>query len=342
VSTDVRAATALRVGLEYVGQIIWPGTLSADYWSTAVPLARGPAAPGTLAACAVIAAAALIVWRTWRRAPAIAFGLLLFGITLFPVSNIPFPIGVMKAERLMYTPSAGLLIAAGAALSIALSRPRLATPVWVGVALLALALSVRTFARNRDWQTNEALARATLAVYPDSPMMNTNLGAWYRDRGDLATARQFVERAAAAEPLNGHPWATLGDLAFREGRLGDAIALFEKALRLSPEIVPTQISLAQAYFRAERWTDAARVLERVLVLRPNRRASYVNLAGAYVNAGDATNALRIAEEGMRRFPDKGSMYAVAATAHEMLGHTAEAQRCRARADELGIETHEDE
>lgn len=342
VSAELRAWTALRIGLEYVGLTLWPGQLAADYWITDVPLARGPFEPGPATGLLVIAGGVLLVSVAWRRAPEAAFGVLLFAITLFPVSNLPFAIGVMKAERLMYTPSAGLLLVPAAGAALLLRRPALGRPVWIAAAAVALVLGIRTHIRNLDWQSNRTLAEATLRVSPNSPIMNTNLGLWYREQGDLDQARAYVARAADAEPLNGDTRALLGDIAKRAGRLDEAIAHLEQAARLAPRTAQILIDLAETYFITQRWADAARTLERVRELRPNKRASYINLAGAYLNLGDAANALRVAEEGLRRFPDKGSVQAIAAEVYAALGREADAQRCRARAAQLGVERSEDE
>lgn len=86
-----------------------------------------------------------------------------------PASNLFFYVGFVIAERILYIPSMGfcLLVAHGAHLLSLRSRSAGGRR---GVALAALlviaAFSARTWRRNQDWQTEEKLYTAGIAVNP--------------------------------------------------------------------------------------------------------------------------------------------------------------------------------
>ena len=105
----------------------------------------------------------------WRRSPVAAFGLAFLALTFSIVSNFFITIGTICAERLMYLPSAGALIAAG------VGAGRLATIVpsrrYVASAVLAVLVvtgAVRTWTRNRDWANDFTLWSAAIEVAPAS------------------------------------------------------------------------------------------------------------------------------------------------------------------------------
>src|SRR5207244_3252347 len=97
---------------------------------------------------------------------------------LFPVSNLVVPVGVLLAERALYLPSAGLVLAAGAWLKDLETRRRA-----VVLSLLVVAGGVRTALRVPVWRDTRAMIGSELE---DSP------GAFsYRYESSVARARGY-------------------------------------------------------------------------------------------------------------------------------------------------------
>src|SRR5256886_9185114 len=117
--------TAVAALADVARLLVFPLTLRVDYSPaerTLVPtLLDYRFALGVLC----IAAWGGLLWLTWRRGRRVeAFGLGWIAIALFPVSNLVVPVGVLLAERALYLPSAGLVLAAGAWLKdLATPRP---------------------------------------------------------------------------------------------------------------------------------------------------------------------------------------------------------------------------
>jgi hypothetical protein len=109
--------------------------------------------------CAVWVA---LMVRAWRRRRTIELlGLGWIAIAYLPVANILFPIGILTAERTLYLPSVGLVLAVGAWLAALPERQ------W-GVLLVGLVAlgSIRTFTRVPVWRSED---RLTLSILEDSP-----------------------------------------------------------------------------------------------------------------------------------------------------------------------------
>lgn len=334
VSDFDRVLTGLRVCLEYVGLLLAPITLSADYWVTDVPLAHSVAEPGVAAAGAVLVILVGVMIWSWRRMPMLAWGVGAFLIALFPVSNLPFAIGVMKAERILYTPSIGFIAAFAAVLAMAWRRVSL-RPTVVGVTILVSTLyAVRTVARNRDWQNNRVLAEATLRTSPESTIFNTIIATEYRAAGDNVSARRHLERALAGQPDNTTSLFNLGNIELDEKRFEKAVDLYRRALAVEPNYLSALNNLGRALAELKRFEEAAEVLERSRSLRPESPASYVNLLSIYIQTRNMTVALPLAEEALRRFPNEAAVHWNAGSVLSIVGRMEEGAAVLRRAKEL--------
>ena len=177
-----RVLTAPVLLAEYVGLVLWPRTLSADYSYNQIPI------PSSLDLRVILGLALLagLSVLAWKRRGAVAFGAMAFVLPLAGFLHIAFPLGTLFAERLTYLPMLG------AALLIALALDALPRRSVLLVALL-IACTVRVVARNRDWLDSETLFRRTVATSPESARSHFLLGA------ELLEQERFVESAASFE-----------------------------------------------------------------------------------------------------------------------------------------------
>ena len=104
--------------LRYLTLLVWPLDLRILH---DLPLANGP---WTLRVTAGFAICALLLWGAWRsrrRSPALAFGIVALLVGLAPLSNFAVPVSAQGgaafpfAERYLYFPSVGFRVPTGAA-----------------------------------------------------------------------------------------------------------------------------------------------------------------------------------------------------------------------------------
>jgi len=107
-----RGYVMLRLVPAWARLLTWPARLQADY--EFADLVRYSGIPPEVLGLLLLLAAASIVVFTWRHARVIAVGLAWCAISLFPVSNL-VPTGILLAERTLFLPSIGFIIAGGAA-----------------------------------------------------------------------------------------------------------------------------------------------------------------------------------------------------------------------------------
>lgn len=270
----------------YFRLLFFPYDLSSDYSPGVIPIAYSLTASGVLGVVFVFSALAA-AWVTWRRAPlshaavssrAVGFGIVWFAITISPVSNILFLSGVLLAERTLYLPSVGFVIAAAWILvAFHRERPRLAH------ALLALSLvlmGVRTVTRNLTWKDNLTVFDTLLNEHPES-----GRGQWLQGDvryivGDRAGA--FRSYSAALSLLNGdYPLLVeIGRHALGDGRDELARVLLERAWGDRPERGIAPQLLAVIYQRREEWEKAVEA---------------ASAAEAFYDGADATTSHMLAQ-----------------------------------------------
>jgi tetratricopeptide (TPR) repeat protein len=158
--------TAIKVIARYLGLIVWPGKLSADYSYNQIPLAQGSITDWI--ALLIVAALVVGVLLLYRRNRTAFFWACFAFVTFLPTSNLLFPIGTVMAERFLYVPSIGLLACIVLGIYALARRVQLSWLAPAIIAVLACGFTVRTWTRNADWQSDLTLGKAAAEASPHS------------------------------------------------------------------------------------------------------------------------------------------------------------------------------
>ena len=213
--------TAVAALADVARLLVFPLTLRVDYSPNERTLVTSPIdlrfAGGVF--CAVAWAALLLI--AWKRGKKLeAFGLGWIGVAFLPVANFLYPAGFYVAERTLYLPSAGLVLAASAALS-RLPRDRLR----LVVAILCILGGVRTALRVPKWQDDNAVTQSVLDDSPDSYGGPVRMAGVYLDRHEPAKALAAARIGAGIMPYD--PWVyatgTVAALALGDSRAADSL-----------------------------------------------------------------------------------------------------------------------
>ena len=145
-------------------------------------------------------------------------------------------------------------------------------------------------------QAREAAVKA-LAIDPDYAPAHAQLGwiAMYGDN-DLAGAALHLERALAIDPADLRVLTTSATLLQSLGRLDEALALEEAAVRRDPVNVTTLFNLAYHQRMAGRLDAAIASFRTVLSLSPSNGGAHCQLGVALLLKGDAKGALAEIEQ----------------------------------------------
>jgi hypothetical protein len=230
-----RIRSAFGILWDYFGLLHVPLILSADYSYNQVPVITSWADPRCLAGAAVTAALLAVVFL--HRSPAVRFAAALPLVTLSVTSNMFFPIGTIKAERLLYLPSVGWALLVGAAITAGLQRARYRRAAAVGCVIVILAFGIRTWRRNADWRDQQALFWSMCESAPASAKSRVNCGVALQQRGlDVAAVEQY-HAALAIYPEADQAALGIAIALQHEKKTDEAIQWFERAITLDPGLV---------------------------------------------------------------------------------------------------------
>ncbi|MBL4846289.1 MAG: hypothetical protein JKY65_12240, partial [Planctomycetes bacterium] len=176
-----------------------------------------------------------------------------------PALNL-IPIGVVRADRLLYAPSlfACLTLAAGAALVLS-TRPRRRLLATLGLAILLLAFSFRTCDNARAWTRAEWIWGETLSRFPNLGRAHLELGRSYAalaDEDPLAREKArfhlsralevYAPRRSREAPFAARARCALARLVTHED-FAQAWGLFEEARHIDPASPEAWLGLAELY-----------------------------------------------------------------------------------------------
>jgi protein O-mannosyl-transferase len=246
--------------------------ISRSFWQT------GPVLGATLLVGTVGMAVLLR-----RRMPALSFGIAWFWLTLLPVSNI-VPTMQHLAERFLYLPSIGVVLACGAAAlsgsqQVAREFPRRASLVLTIVLFCMLtglmaATSVRLFA----WKNEVALFASAVRVAPNAPSMIRCYATALSNDGRYAEALPWYQKLYRLQQEGGSTVSRkvteqgYGLTLIQLGRYQEGIEHARIALELEPTDIETYRHLSYGLWRAGQTTEARDLITSAIKLQPGNAA----------------------------------------------------------------------
>ena len=246
-----KLASEFAVLLQYARLSVFPHPLSADYSYKQIPYSDFTDIKAWMGIGLYLLLAALCV-RELRNRTIAGWGLALFLVFLLPVSNIFVNVGTPMGERFLYHASLGVAILAGV-FGMKLYA-RLAESMGQGaakygsIAILAVVLlagSIKTIARNADWASNSTLFLHDVDVVPNSVIANTNAGV--ACTGYSGSAKDSVEEKI---------W------------LHKAVGYFNHCISLDSKYVSAYINRGFAYYKLGLADSALNDCDSVIKLYP--------------------------------------------------------------------------
>jgi len=240
-------------------------------------------------------AALWAVYRAARRTPLLAFGVAWFLLVLLPTSNVLEVSGALMAERWLYLPSVGLLLAvvsAGETVPARFWHKRImgAAVAAVGGAL-ALALLLLCWSRGAWWRTELSLFATMVSRVPHSAVAHANYGVALAETGDTATAIAECQRALALRPDYPCARRTLATVLLQLGRVQEAAEQARQAVQLAPEDARARAVLGIALVGSGRAQEGVVELQKAVALVPGSTDFRYNLALGLRKVGRLQEAL---------------------------------------------------
>ncbi|HET7025261.1 MAG TPA: hypothetical protein VFI39_08675 [Gemmatimonadales bacterium] len=248
-----RVLTMLGVVPRWVTLMLWPAHLQEDYSPQEIVGTNHWGADQTLGALILFITVVLLI-RSWRRRPVAAFGLLWFFVAIFPVSNVVVPTGIILAERTLFLPSIGVVLALGAL--VAPIRDRLLAGAGVlarrgavGVAGVVLALGlIRSFTRMAVWHDPGALWGESMLDAPRSYRVNEAFAYLMQRIGRNDRFVYYMHEAIGFAGRSARLNSDLGNWYRNRNDCDSALPLYFESIRIGPDNEPTRASILACLF----------------------------------------------------------------------------------------------
>lgn len=255
-----RSWVMLALAPEFARLLIWPARLYADYSPRHVPVHTSPHTDHTAGALLLLCLVVLALVSA-RRFPLVTFGLAWVAITVAPVANILLPTGILIAERTLFLPSVGVVLAVASLIPWCVDRlgeSTRAIRIAGGgiVAIVLVAGAAWSADRQRVWADTNTVFRALAADAPLSFKAHYANGGMLWEEHRAGEAEREWRMAIALFP--GY-FGVYQDLAhkYREAHICPAaIPLYKTALRIEPALPYSHVGLTACYLEIANFRTA--------------------------------------------------------------------------------------
>lgn len=271
-----RLATVFYTMGIYIQKLIFPITLTHDYYPKHIPIINWSDYRAILSLTVYLGLGAAAIWGLVKK-NVYGFGILLYLLSFSIVSNLVINVGAFMNERFMYLPSLGFCIILGYFLVETLPRyikNKGTKAALICFGLLLGAYSVRTLARVPAWESNETLFLTDVHNSPQSAKVTTSAGG------------TLVEKASAIRIKNN------GVLTKKAGQdLIKGMEYLNKSLQIYPDNINALLLLGNAHYELNKnYKGMFDAYYEILNRNPEYSQVYVNIEKVSVGVQDAKEA----------------------------------------------------
>ncbi len=248
------------------------------------------------------------VYATFRNQKLGFAGCWFFGIIAPSSSIIPLTTQTM-AEHRMYLPLISIVAVAVIGLFLKVNK----NAGLAVILLVATALGWRTVQRNEDYQSAYRLWSDTISKRPGNARAYNDLGNALDAMGKTTEALANYEKAVKLKPQLAMAYYNRAETLLKVGRVSKAIEQYDRALLLNPEYVKALKGKGDALVRAGQGNAAIHLYEKAVRLQPDDLGAASNLGNALLREGRVAESIERFEAVLRIDPNHGE-------AHNNLGY----------------------
>jgi len=329
------SATKAEILGYFLRVMFYPHPLSWDYSFNQIPIADWTAITPWISVAAYLVLG-LIVLFSYRRQPAVAFGLLFFLILITPTSSLFFLNGTTFAERFLFLPSAGFLTAAVMGICTVSgfdtgSSPGKQRKTFYSITgLLVVVYCGMTFSRTADWKDNLAVFTSGARNSPNSSRTNAGLGSLYMTMAEqeqnfqirnayMDSAIIYLEKSIAIFPENSNARYRLGLIYAIRGDTATALMQYRQSIYHRPNVLALN-NLGSLYASMNQTDSAYTCFRQSLDLEPANEMTLTNLCIVSNLLNRTDEAISTGEKAISLNMGNKKIYMVMANAYEKKGN----------------------
>jgi tetratricopeptide (TPR) repeat protein len=295
---SARLANAVVSYARYLGMTAWPVDLCVMYPHPGYW-------PAETVAGAALLLAAVTGWVLWRKGsmPYLAVGWFWFLGTLVPAIGVVQVGRQALADRYTYIPSIGLWMAVVWAAARLMEhwrhREAIARAVLAGAIVTCVALTVHQIGY---WQDTKTLFEHAINVTRRNWIATSSLADEFQHEGRVNDAVEMYQQTLKINPYHGDVWLKLGNIMLAQRRFDEAQADFQKAVELDPADIYAHRGLGSVFQDTGRFDEAIEQFNQVLRFKPDDSDSYSNLGNCYGMKGRPDDAIHCFEQAVKLKP----------------------------------------
>lgn len=306
--------TAIAILGKSLFHFFYPVGMSYDYSYPQIPCATLTSIEFWLALTALSALFATAIYY-FKRKPIVSFGILLFFLTSFLTSSILFTIGATMADRFMFIPLFGLLLAicyAGFELTNNL-KTRKAGIVSVTILGIAVILGMLTYNNNKAWKSNDILFATHVKNVPNSARAQFNYGTVLlnhsinNNNDSINKAFETLSLANKLDPKNIDIKANLGISNYHRQDYSAAANLLKEVLLIKKDD-QTRLNLADAYLKLKQPDSAVALYKQALQNNVYNENSHVRIGFSFFAAKQFKQASAMFKLGTIAYPNNSELW----------------------------------
>ncbi len=314
-------ATAILILGKYLLLLFFPQPLSCDYSFNTIPIVTSFANSGFLASLLLHLFLLIYAIRKIKEKHLVSFCILFYLISMAIASNLFMVIGTNLAERLLFFPSIAFslvvayFIGKWAKLDFKTLNPKWSTVlksnqlVIMFLGIVVILFSVKTIARNKDWNNSVLLYETDLKTVPNS----THLLMFHADNLTLkdvvaklsdeekkkhfAIAQKEIDKALSIYEMMPDAHNVAGRIWYEYKNYNLAYKEYSRAMYLNPGTASYHNNVGTCLFSTGKYAEAADEFKKATLLNAKDADNFNNLGSAYGEMGqtfkrnnDPTNA----------------------------------------------------
>ena len=327
--------TKLEILFYYLKMMIIPYPMSWDYSFNQIPLVSLFSAIPILSISLYILLG-MLLFININKKPLISFGIFFFLVLIAPTSNIFFLNGATFADRFLFLPSFGLILAIFLLLSglkknqIEFLKSKPTTLTYFISAAIIILFSSLTMNRNPDWKNDEAVFRSGAKNSPNSSRTTAGMGTYYMNMAEAETSPElrkfyidssllFFKKSLEIFPDNSNSSYKLGLIYSILNDNNNSIFYYRKSIQSKPNNVQALNNIGAVYASMNRFDSAAFFFQKAYTIDSLNDMTLTNICIAYFNLNDFNKTIAYGEFAEKNNMGNKKIYNIMSIAWEKTG-----------------------
>jgi protein O-mannosyl-transferase len=259
----------------------------------------------------LLAAISMVVLACWKKRPYLLVGWLWYLGMLVPMIGIIQISYYTHADRYTYLPGIGIYVA----VTWLVAEWRVNRVALGG--LMAGVLAVLMFCAWKQtsyWQSNETLWPHTLACTADNALAHDNLGNALLQEGKADEAIAQFQEALQIKPDLADACNNLGYALLQTGKADAAVTCFQRALQIRPDFAEACLNLGNTLLQKGSVNEAIFQYQKALQIDPALALAHNNLGTIFRQEGRVDDAISEYQKALQIKPNEAAI-------HNNLGNT---------------------